>query len=564
MPSSGVKAPKKTQTLREPDARDAAQDAEGRLALLLDVTAALSEAVTVEEIVEVVLRRAVPVVNAQGGTVTLLSPEGDAFEIAGSAGMPRRLVEGWRRYPLTGPYPLSDAARTAQPVWIERPEDWETRYPESFPDFLASGYQALASVPLLIEGTLLGGIGFDFTLPRTFGNDERAFMVAMSQQIAQALDRARLYEAEREARAGAQAAEARYRSLFERSADAVLVVDRQGRFQDANPAALALLGYDRATLLTLTLADLVGAGAAWTDDAFRELFADGSWQAEFEVRRSDGGHVPIEVRATVIKTPSGRAAMIAARDISERRGLERMQQDFFANVSHDLKNPLAALKGQVQLLQRRARRKGTLEASDVEPGLQTIHNVGERMSGMIEELVDVAQLRGGNVLRLKRQATDLVAIAERRVREHQHATTRHGIRLDAAEPSITGWWDEARLGRVIDNLLTNAVKYSMGGEITVRLRREIRGEDNWAVLRIEDEGVGIPAADLPYIFERFRRGSNVLDRFAGTGLGLSGVRQIVVQHGGDVTISSAEGVGTTVTVALPLDAPSNDEEEFDS
>jgi len=82
-------------------------------------------------------------------------------------------------------------------------------------------------------------------------------------------------------------------------------------------------------------------------------------------------------------------------------------------------------------------------------------------------------------------------------------------------------------------------------------------------MTIADTGVGIPASDLPLVFERFRRGSNVLDHFAGTGLGLSGVRRIVVQHGGDVTIASAEGVGTTVTVALPMGEPPAEASEPD-
>jgi PAS domain S-box-containing protein len=384
-------------------------------------------------------------------------------------------------------------------------------------------------------------------------------MTAMSHQVAQALDRARLFEAERTARSRAQAAETRYRDLFERSADAVLVIDEHGRFRDANPAALSLLGYDRDELLAQALADLTDDGR-FAEDAIGQFLADDAWHGEFEIRRSDGSRVPIEAGVTAMDTLSGRAAMISARDISVRRDLEQMQQEFFASVSHDLKNPLAALKGQVQLLQRRARRKGTLDLGDLEAGLQTIHNVGDRMSGMIEELVDVAQLRGGNLLTLKRQATDLVALAERRVREHQQATTRHQFRFETSQPAITGWWDDARLGRVIDNLVTNAVKYSLGGTISIRLRRETRDDDDWVVLRVEDNGVGIPTADLPHIFERFRRGSNVRDRFAGTGLGLSGVRQIVVQHGGDVTITSAEGVGTTVTVALPLGAPPQDDQ----
>lgn len=117
---------------------------------------------------------------------------------------------------------------------------------------------------------------------------------------------------------------------------------------------------------------------------------------------------------------------------------------------------------------------------------------------MIEELADVAQLRAGYTLQLKLQPTDRLALAERRVRDHRQATARHQLTIKATAQALMGWWDEARLGRVINNLLTNAIKYSpTGGEITVRLSREERDGIPWAMLAVEGHGVGIPATDLP-------------------------------------------------------------------
>jgi signal transduction histidine kinase len=105
---------------------------------------------------------------------------------------------------------------------------------------------------------------------------------------------------------------------------------------------------------------------------------------------------------------------------------------------------------------------------------------------------------------------------------------------------------------VLDNLLENAVKYSpRGGSVEVA----IGSEDGTAVLRVADRGEGIPAADLPYIWERFRRGRNVEGRIPGTGIGLAGVKRIVELHGGTIAVDSQVGVGTTLTVRLPLAAP---------
>jgi signal transduction histidine kinase len=103
--------------------------------------------------------------------------------------------------------------------------------------------------------------------------------------------------------------------------------------------------------------------------------------------------------------------------------------------------------------------------------------------------------------------------------------------------------------RVVANLVSNAIKYSPGGG---DVRVELAAEAGWAVLRVQDQGVGIPAADLPRVFEQFHRAANVAGRIGGTGLGLAGARHIVEQHGGSIALESQEGVGTTVTVRLPL------------
>ena len=108
---------------------------------------------------------------------------------------------------------------------------------------------------------------------------------------------------------------------------------------------------------------------------------------------------------------------------------------------------------------------------------------------------------------------------------------------------------------MIANLLSNAIKYSPdGGEVTLAVRRDAAGDR--AVLEVRDRGLGIPAADLPRVFERFRRGSNVVGRIPGTGIGLAGARQVVEQHGGAIAVDSVEGAGTTVTIQLPIQPPS--------
>jgi signal transduction histidine kinase len=175
----------------------------------------------------------------------------------------------------------------------------------------------------------------------------------------------------------------------------------------------------------------------------------------------------------------------------------------------------------------------------------------ERMTRMIDELLDVARLELGSPLQLHPQWMDLVEVVRRIVAEHQQRTDCHLIRL-AAEPVLFGEWDLARLERVLDNLLGNAVKYSPdGGVITVVVVREEDDTGAWAILSVRDQSVGIPGPDLGHIFERFQRLQN-LGRFSGTGIRLAAIRGIVEQHGGTITVDSREGAGITFSVRLPL------------
>jgi signal transduction histidine kinase len=176
------------------------------------------------------------------------------------------------------------------------------------------------------------------------------------------------------------------------------------------------------------------------------------------------------------------------------------------------------------------------------------------MLNLLDETLDVAHLQAGRPLRLNRVPTRLQEIAEEAVMRHQPNTERHALRV-VAEADPIGMWDPARLARIVDNLLSNAIKYSPGrSEITL----EVTQDDDSAVLRVRDNGIGIPAHDLDRVFSRFYRAGNV-GAVDGTGLGLAGARQIAEQHGGSLSLASEEGVGTTVTLRLPFDQVSTPE-----
>jgi signal transduction histidine kinase len=238
---------------------------------------------------------------------------------------------------------------------------------------------------------------------------------------------------------------------------------------------------------------------------------------------------------------------VAAR--AEAESAANLRDSVLASVSHDLRSPLAAIRGQAALQRRILLRNGTTEPERLLRGAQRIEDAAARMNGMIAELVDAARVHAGRTLELHRQTTDLVELVQRIVAEQAQTTAQNGVLFESAEPRLRAVVDRVRVERVVANLVSNAIKYSPGGS---DVRVELAAEAGWAVLRVQDQGVGIPAADLPRVFEQFHRAANVAGRIGGTGLGLAGARHIVEQHGGSIALESQEGVGTTVTVRLPL------------
>ena len=251
----------------------------------------------------------------------------------------------------------------------------------------------------------------------------------------------------------------------------------------------------------------------------------------------------------------GATAEARDRALQDLRAAVREREAFLASVSHDLKTPLTLIKGHADLLHGRSLASDAPEVQRMRPGLGSIGESATEMAGLIEDLLDLARLEMGQTPELTRRPTDLVVLVRRVVAAHESATDRHRFRLDVAVPELVGTWDATLLERVLDNLLTNAVKYSPeGGEVRVVLGRGDDG-DATAILTVQDDGMGIPAADLPRVFERFYRAENVAGRIDGTGLGLAGVRYTVESHGGTIGVVSREGEGSTFTIRLPLDAP---------
>ena len=241
--------------------------------------------------------------------------------------------------------------------------------------------------------------------------------------------------------------------------------------------------------------------------------------------------------------------MASARAIAEQAVTRR--NNFISSTVHDLRTPLTTIRGRVQLLQRRLRKMPDQDEAALAfaAGLTQIERSVQQAVDMLSELQDLAFLEIGRPLELRLAPHDLVGLVREAVEAMRVLYPSRRFRFTAAVDRLTLTIDDTRIRRAITNLLTNAAKYSGdGAAVTVVI---VSGTD-WAEVRVTDEGIGIPAAELDRVFERYFRASNVTESREGTGVGLAGTRQIVVQHGGELAVTSEQDKGSTFTIRLPV------------
>ncbi len=239
--------------------------------------------------------------------------------------------------------------------------------------------------------------------------------------------------------------------------------------------------------------------------------------------------------------------LIAARTA---RQVAHDREELLSVIAHELRNPLGAVKGYTELLQRRLSQPRP-DPARVEKTMRDLNSAVARAERLLDDLADVSRLQTGRFA-LRRARCDLVDLAAQTVerwRMTAECTPRHSLTLDAP-PSAAGWWDAGRLQQVVANLISNALKYSPdGGAVVVRVRDEGGG----VLLSVSDQGLGVPPDAREAIFQPFTRAVNGARAIPGEGIGLYVSRQIVEQHGGTLTVDSSVGGGSTFTVRLPKD-----------
>ena len=328
--------------------------------------------------------------------------------------------------------------------------------------------------------------------------------------------------------------------------DAVLVVDAQSRLRFVNQAALRLFG--------LRIEDVLGANLI---EALPSFGIDAAMRAALYDGQSSAQEIHLyapklrEVFLRVAPVYSGAGAEVGAvaivQDMTELRRLERVRRDFVANASHELRTPIANIRATAETLLH-----APGDAQLIGRFLPPLISEAERLSRLVSDLLDLARAEAGE--KPARAPVELKRTVQSVVDSLSDKAARNAVRIEwhpnGIAPVVSG--DAAALEQVAFNLLDNALSYTpKGGQVALQLR-ETTGEKTAAVLEVSDTGLGIPADDLPRVFERFYRVDKARSRSeGGTGLGLAIVKHIVENHGGHVEVESQEGRGTTFRVELP-------------
>jgi PAS domain S-box-containing protein len=346
--------------------------------------------------------------------------------------------------------------------------------------------------------------------------------------------------------------ERRYRRLFEAAKDGILILHpATGDIIDVNPFIVDMLGYSRAELLQKKLWDIV----AFDDvEACKNVFVELRTQGyirydNLPLKTKAGNRVDVEFVFNLYSENSHRVMQCNIRDITgnmrvERGDMERMKDDLISTVTHELRTPLTTLLGFVDLLQSHEHSAGSQRDY-----LDMIGKEGERLGKLLSDFQDIQLIEAGRQ-EYHFQPVDLKALLEEVRESFAKAGTLHAfdLELPASLPRVHA--DAGRLHQVLENLLSNAVKFSpQDGHITLGAQLVDEGVE----IRVTDPGVGISAADLPKVFDKFYRVKHPMMQVApGTGLGLALVKNIVAAHGGRVWAESEAGHGSTFYFTLPV------------
>lgn len=367
-----------------------------------------------------------------------------------------------------------------------------------------------------------------------------------------------------------------YKVVLNAFADAMVVAENDGLISYANPAVENLLGWGPAEIIGQPLTIIVPPAErrAFVRDATSSSSTINGRAVRRTLLHRDGSEIEVELSLATVFAGSRPLWIAGLRDLRDRLELEanaqlyreaqeavRARDEFLSVASHELKTPLCALALSLQTLVMRAH-----SAPSEAPSLQELaskaesaNQVVQRILRLMDEMLEVSRITGGR-MNLDLEELELAGIVEELLQRSRDELQRAGCTLHFhAEDRLLGKWDRLRIEQIVNNLLSNAMKYGRGKPIEVGLS----GSPQAASLTVRDWGIGIPVEEQARIFERFERAVTARI-YTGFGLGLWIVRQIVEALGGSIHVQSQPGRGALFTVNIPRDPISAAQSHFQS
>ncbi len=518
---------------------------------LLAISRAMTAELELPEVLRLILQSAVELVAGRAGIIALQDDQEERLRVAAVYGIPTTLVEEF--YPLlTELPPLEGAEQEAELTRRLRQAAASTdlgltrmiRLP------MVMGEQVVGVIYVFLAGT---GAGYYIR------EDAIALLRAFAEQAAIAVRNARLYQQIYQEKQ-------RLDAIIEQSADGVMILDPDLRIKEFNKVLSLMTGWRPEEAVgryhkeiftwqkLRTDMDLETARASgWPFPGAAHLYVEGDLQRLYDEHdpMAVGGRVSLGITYAPLMDENGRMTDIIAgvRDLTRYREEEELQKTFISVVSHELKTPVSIIKGYAGTLRRQ---DANWSPEVIEESLTVIEEEADNLTNLIDSLLEVSRLQAGNFNLEISDDVMLPRLVERVVRRFQTQTDDHTfvVQFPADFPPI--WGDERRLTQVLNNLISNAIKYSPeGGEIV------IRGEvhPRHVTVSVRDSGLGIPEQDQHKIFQKFSRLDNALSRATeGTGLGLYLTKAIIEAHNGRIWFhNNPDGPGTTFTFSLPRD-----------